>query len=107
MLDILKDFCCTEVFKSTPKYLKCAFDSFRTTKKVSLQCPFALDCTEFSQTFTHLCLTNLCLCLIKCFVYFAIATPLALALFAPPPMVYPIIAVGSYRLSSNVVDYLF
>lgn len=111
MLDILKEFCCTNVTKAAPKYLKCAVDSFRTTKKVGLQCPFVLDRTEFTQTFTQIFSTSVALCLLKLFVSFSIATPLAVTLFAPPPAVYPVVhpvlvALG-YRLSSNVIDELF
>lgn len=107
MLKILKEFCCKEVTKSVPKYLKCAFESYKTTKKVEDLCPFDFECTEFAQTFVHFFSTNLALCLIKLFVSFTIVTPLAEVLFAPPPVIYPIIAMGSYCLSSNVIDDLF
>lgn len=111
MLDIFKEFCCTKVPKAVPKYLKCAYDSFWTTKKVGLQCPFDLDRTEFTQVFVHFFSSNLALCLLKLFVSFAIATPLTLALFDPPPAIYPVVypmlAVLGYRLSANVIDDLF
>lgn len=111
MLDILKEFCCSEVTKGAVKYLRCAFDSFRTTKKVGLQCPFDLDRTEFAQVFAHFFSNNLALCLLKLFVSFSITTPLALALFDPPPVVYPvaypILSALGYHLSSKVLDDLF
>lgn len=111
MLEIIREFCEKEVIKSAPKYLRCAVDSFRSTKKVGLQCPFDLDRTEFAQVFANFFSSNLALCLLKLFVSFAIATPLAVTLFAPPPAVYPVVypvlvALG-YRLSSNVIDELF
>ena len=111
MLDILKEFCCSEVTKAAPKYLRCAFDSLRTTKKVGLQCPFDLDRIEFAQTFTQIFSTSIALCLLKLIVYFSITTPLALALFDPSPVVYPvaypILSALGYHLSSKVLDDLF
>lgn len=107
MLETLKEFCHEETPKSLPKYLRCAFASYKSTKTVESLCPFTFVRAEFAQVFLHFFSTNLSLCLIKCFISFAIATPLAVALFAPPPMVYPLVALGSYRLSSNVVDDLF
>lgn len=111
MLDILKEFCCTKIPKAAPKYLKCAFDSFRTTKKVGLQCPFDLDRIEFAQTFTQIFSTSIALCLLKLFLSFSITTPLALALFDPSPVVYPVVypilATLGYHLSSKALDDLF
>ena len=111
MLEIIRDFCKKEIIKSTPKHFKCAFDSFRSTKTVILQCPFDLDYTEFTRVFVYFFSSGLALCFLKLFVSFSIATPLAVALFAPSPViypvVYPILAAVGYRLSSKVLDDLF
>lgn len=111
MLEIIRKFCEKEIIKSAPKYLWCAVDSFQSTQKMSLLCSFDFDRTEFTQTFAHFFSTNIAICLLKLFVSFSIATPLALALFDPPtaiyPVAYPVLTAMGYHLSSKVLDDLF